>query len=434
MSDMSPSEGVQPTDPSPADERAPDAALPSLKPVRYEPPSVVAAQQRHSHWLLLMVVRLLFLVMLVSVTILTVSAEADSKQFDVSTVVGLLMATGAIGVIVLVLDVMTPNKRLSTVIGTYLGVCVGLIGAVAIGSLLDGIVSALDIGQERSGVYLALAKVVIGIILCYLCVSVVLTTKDDFRLIIPYVEFSKQVRGVRPLLLDTSTLIDGRINDLGQTGFLDAPIILPQFVIDELQTLADSTDKLKRTRGRRGLDMVSKLQANPFLDVTIDNPEVEGLSVDRMLIELARSQQLRILTTDHNLKKVAQIHGVAVLNVNDLANSLKASVVPGDPLQVQIVKLGENPSQGVGYLPDGTMVVVEDAAERLGETVDLIVTNSLQTSAGRMIFARIDGVAPSAEADRAVAHLGRSATAQPRITRPPARSEPPPSGRNPRRG
>ncbi len=396
---------------------------------RYSPPSVLAAQQQRGHRILLNVVRLLFLVLLISVTTLTVSA--DSKvRIDEGTITGLFIATTAIGVIVLVLDVITPNKRLSTVFGAYVGVCVGLIGAVAIGSLLDGIVSALNLGQERVGLYLALSKVVVGIILCYLCVSVVLTTKDDFRLIIPYVEFAKQVRGVRPLLLDTSALIDGRINELGLTGFLDAPIIVPQFVIDELQALADSSDRLKRARGRRGLDMVSKLQANAFVDVTIDNPEVEGLSVDRMLIELARTQQLRILTTDYNLRKVAQIHGVAVLNLNDLANSLKASVVPGDQMQVAIVKPGENASQGVGYLPDGTMVVVEDAAEKIGETLELIVTNSLQTSAGRMIFARIE----SLDGDRSGPDLAKVATQQPRFTKAPTRTEQSPSGRNPRRG
>ena len=284
-----------------------------------------------------------------------------------------------------------------------------------------------DVSRRRSTS--ACAKVVIGIVLCYLSVSVVLTTKDDFRLVIPYVEFAKQVRGVRPLLVDTSALIDGRINDLGHTGFFDAPIIVPRFVIDELQTLADSSDKLKRSRGRRGLDMVSKIQANPFLDVTIDDPIVEGLSVDKMLIELARTQKLRILTTDYNLKKVAQIHSVAVLNINDLANTLKTSVVPGESIEVTLVKPGENPTQGVGYLPDGTMVVVEDAAEHIGETISFVVTNSLQTSAGRMIFGKLEAPEPGT-----AANMARAATSQPRtVERPAARSDSTGHGRSPRR-
>src|SRR5690606_1473304 len=171
--------------------------------------------------------------------------------------------------------------------------------------------------------YLGLIKLAIGITMCYLAVSIVLTTKDDFRLVIPYVEFAKQMRGVRPLLLDTSVLIDGRIESICQTGFIDAPLVLPQFVIEELQTLADSSDKLKRARGRRGLNVVSKLQANAYVDLSIDNADLPRQSVDHMLLQMAADQNLRILTTDYNLNKVAQIHGVTALNLNDIANALK---------------------------------------------------------------------------------------------------------------
>lgn len=446
------------------------------RPLRYELPSVLAEQERQSRRLLLLVVRSVFFVLLMTVTVLTITSERDVvADFGWSTVFGLLLSAAAVGVIVLVVDTMTPNKRLSTVVGVYIGVCFGLIGAVAVGTLIDIIADAWEISARpavqsndlntlaqilsqtivdagrassadgmpvstplrtampipeitRAPLYLGLTKVIIGIILCYLSVSVVLTTKDDFRLVIPYVEFAKQVRGVRPLLVDTSALIDGRINDLGQTGFFDAPIIIPQFVIDELQTLADSGDRLKRSRGRRGLDLVSKLQNNPYLDVTIDDPVVEGLSVDKMLIELADAQKLRILTTDYNLKKVAQIRGVAVLNVNDLANTLKAAVVPGETLEVQIVKLGENPGQGVGYLADGTMVVVDDAADRINEVVGITVTNSLQTSAGRMIFGKPEPAEPGSSAS-----MARVATSQPRAVERPHLRDTPPSGRNPRR-
>lgn len=408
------------------------------RPLRYDLPSVMAEQERQSRRLILLVIRSVFIVLLVTVTILTIASEKEAiNDFGSGSMWGLILAATAVGVIVLVVDAMTPNKRLSTVVGAYIGICFGLIGAVAIGALIDIVADAWEIRAStetsRIPLYLGLAKVVIGIVLCYLSVSVVLTTKDDFRLVIPYVEFSKQVRGVRPLLADTSALIDGRINDLGHTGFFDAPIIVPRFVIDELQALADSSDKLKRSRGRRGLDMVSKIQANPFLDVTIDDPIVEGLSVDKMLIELARSQKLRILTTDFNLKKVAQIHGVAVLNINDLANTLKTSVVPGETLEVALVKVGENPSQGVGYLPDGTMVVVEDAAELVGDSVTFVVTNSLQTSAGRMIFGKLD-----APESGTAASMARAATHQPRVVERPAGERSTPRadgahGRNPRR-
>lgn len=421
----------------PAASAAPDAAMDAnglqaaaLQPRRYDLPSVQAQREARSHRLLMLVVRLLFLVLLGTVTILTIASERRTEDFGFSTIVGLFLATTSIGVIVLTLDAITPNKRLSSVVGVYLGVCFGLIGAIAVGSLLDVVADAWDLSGGRQALYLGLGKVIVGIVLCYLSVSVVLTTKDDFRLVIPYVEFAKQVRGVRPLVVDTSALIDGRINELGQTGFLDAPLICPQFVIDELQALADSSDRTKRTRGRRGLDMLARMQANPYLDLSIDNPRVEGVSVDRMLIELARDQKLRIVTTDANLKKVAQINGVPVLNINDLANTLKTAAIAGETLTVSVVKPGEGENQGVGYLPDGTMVVIEDALPFVGSSVQATVTNSLQTSAGRMIFAKIE----RADGDGSgVARLASAATHQPRALGRGPRGGPPPEGRNPRR-
>ncbi|MHC4304011.1 MAG: PIN/TRAM domain-containing protein [Planctomycetota bacterium] len=358
--------------------------------LRFAPPSVVAEQERRSQKLLLLVVRLLFLVLLVTVSALTVASQTEEvREFGWPTLIGLFIGATAVGVIVLVLDAKTPNKRLTSVVGVYLGICVGLIGALAIGALIDVVAEAWELKEGPPEIYLGLLKVMIAIVLCYLAVSVVLTTKDDFRLVIPYVEFSKQVRGVRPLLLDSSALIDGRIEGIGQTGFLAAPLVVPQFVLDELQTLADSGDKLKRGRGRRGLNVLSRLQSSPYLDVTIDDSNVQGRSVDHKLLQMASDQSLRVLTTDYNLDKVAEIQGVPVLNINELAQTLKPQVVPGEALTIDIVKRGESARQGVGYLPDGTMVVIEDAAEHIGGQITAIVTNSLQTSAGRMIFGRL---------------------------------------------
>jgi uncharacterized protein YacL len=379
---------------------------------RFAPPSVVAEQERRSHRLLLLVVRLLFLVLLVTVTLLTAASAADRpEEFEFTTLIGLFIGTAAVGVIVLVMDARTPNKRLTSVVGVYLGICVGLIGALAIGALIDVVAEAWELKEGRPEIYLGLIKVVIAIVLCYLAVSVVLTTKDDFRLVIPYVEFSKQVRGVRPLLLDSSALIDGRIEGLGQTGFLAAPVVVPQFVLDELQTLADSGDKLKRSRGRRGLDVLSRLQASPYLDVSIDDGDVAGRSVDHKLLQMAIDQNLRVLTTDYNLDKVGEIQGVPVLNINEMAKSLKPQVVPGEAIMVDIVKRGEAAQQGVGYLPDGTMVVVEEAADHIGGQITAIVTNSLQTSAGRMIFGRLanQDEAPAS----ALGRMAATATNQP---------------------
>ncbi|MHC5023431.1 MAG: TRAM domain-containing protein [Planctomycetota bacterium] len=405
---------------------------------RYEPPSVIAQQERTSLKILMSVLRSTFLVLLVTVTLLVVLRKGDPRNptpLGFGTVIVVFLAVTAFGVLVLFLDLLTPNKRLTSVVGIYLGLVAGLIGAIAIGALLDVVAEAWELNTGQMAIYIGLAKVVIAITLCYLAISLVLTTKDNFRLVIPYVEFARQVRGVRPLVLDTSALIDGRIESFGGTGFLDAPLIVPQFVIDEMQTLSDSGDRLKRTRGRRGLTVVRSLQQSPLLDVSIDDTVVPGHSVDHMLISLAEEQNLRILTTDYNLNKVAQIRGVTVLNLNDLANTLKSQAVPGETLVVDVVKTGESPGQGVGYMPDGTMVVIEEAAERIGDSVATVVTNSLQTSAGRMIFGRL-ATSPEEEAaergQESATKMGRAATSQPRTAEKPSR-QPTTSPRNPRR-
>jgi len=431
----------------------PDAALPP-RSSSYSPLSDRLAQQRRSEKLLLLVVRLLFLVMLLTVTTLTIGSrvdEADPKAFSYSTISAILISTLAVGIIVLAVDSLTPNKRLASTVGIYLGICVGLLGALAVAKLIDVVAQAWQLTSAAApNPYIELAKVVVGIVLCYLAVSFVLTTKDDFRLVIPYVEFAKQVRGVRPLLLDTSVLIDGRIEAMVQSGFIDAPVVIPGFVIEELQTLSDSGDRLKRSRGRRGLDVASRLQMNPAVDVSIDHFEVPAHSVDRMLVEVSRLHQMRILTTDYNLVKVAKISGATALNVNDLASGLKTVVLPGETIRVEIVRPGENEGQGVGYMPDGTMIVVDQGAAYIGSAVDVTVTNSLQTSAGRMIFARVDllartdgeesaerrgGSDSAGDSDAGGASItaaARLATQQPRYTERPPRGQPP-RGHSPRR-
>lgn len=405
-------------------------------------PRVAGRPAPASHRLLMLAIRLLFMVLMVAVTLLTLASRSEPGVFDQSTLVGLLMAAAALALVIVLVDAITPNKRLSSVVAVYLGLCFGLIGTLAIGALIDMVARAWELQRGPIGIYIDLTKGLIGIILCYLSVSVVLSTKDDLRLVIPYVEFSRKTRGVRPLLVDTSVLIDGRVDQLGHTGFLEAPMIVPQFVIDELQQLADSGDRTRRSRGRRGLDTLSRLQANPHLDVSLEDRAVEGLSVDHKLLELARLEEYRILTSDSNLKKVAEIKGLATLDLNDLAGVLRSSLVAGDRLAVEIVKPGENPGQGVGYLPDGTMVVVEGAAEHLEETITATVTNSVQTSAGRLIFAKIVGGAatepaePDTPDEALVQQMARAATEQPRTPvrtdRPPRREGSPP-GRNPRR-
>ncbi len=219
-------------------------------------------------------------------------------------------------------------------------------------------------------------------------------------------------------ILDTSVIIDGRIADVCDTGFLDGALVIPQFVLKELQLVADSADSLKRNRGRRGLDILQRIQKMSGVEVVIsdvDFPEVR--EVDLKLIELARTLQGKIVTNDFNLNKVAQLRGVEVLNVNELANSLKPVVLPGELMKVFILKEGKEYNQGVAYLDDGTMVVVDNARKMISKTIDIVVTSVLQTTAGKMIFGRYiePGMAQQAASAQAAPERAKAAPAAPSV-------------------
>jgi uncharacterized protein YacL len=195
-----------------------------------------------------------------------------------------------------------------------------------------------------------------------------------------------------PKLVDTSAIVDGRLADVAATGFLEGPLLVPRFVLRELQRLADGGDPLRRNRGKRGFEILQKLQGVRGVAVEIVDEDVAGVAdVDAKLVELARRRGARVVTTDYNLNRVAELSGVSVLNVNDLANALKPVVLPGESLRVQLLREGKEPGQGVGFLEDGTMVVVEQGRGLLGQEVPVVVTSALQTSAGRMVFARPRG-------------------------------------------
>ena len=218
-----------------------------------------------------------------------------------------------------------------------------------------------------------------------------------------------------PKILDTSVIIDGRIAEIADAGFMEGPLVIPQFVLVELQQVADSSDPLKRNRGRRGLDMLQRIQKNPVVPIQIvdtDFPDVK--EVDLKLIELALKTDGKIVTNDFNLNKVAQLRGVKILNINDLANCLRPLVLPGEPMRIFVSKEGKEHGQGVGYLDDGTMVVVEGGRKALGRTIDVNVTTVLQTAAGKMIFVRW----PEAPAD----DLTRSKETRPVMRRADART------------
>jgi uncharacterized protein YacL len=193
-------------------------------------------------------------------------------------------------------------------------------------------------------------------------------------------------------LLDTSVIIDGRILEIAATGFLEGPFILPRFILNELQAIADSSDPTRRTKGRRGLDIINELRqlsevTVQILEVTLKDFDVG--SVDEGLVALAKEINAKVITTDYNLNKIAQIQGVSVLNVNELANAMKPTLLPGESITVDVLREGKEPQQGVGYLDDGTMIVVENGEDYIGKRVEVVVTSMLQTSAGRMVFGRI---------------------------------------------
>ena len=226
---------------------------------------------------------------------------------------------------------------------------------------------------------------------CYLGMVIAMRGKDEFNLIIPYVKFSRQDRKEDIVLLDTSVIIDGRIADICQTKFLEGKFVIPRFILKELQQIADSQDVLKRNRGRRGLDILHKIQQSANIDVVIheeDFPEISD--VDANLVKLAKVLSGKVLTNDFNLNKIAELQGVPVLNINDLANALRPVVLPGEELEVRITKEGKEYNQGVAYLDDGTMIVVDNTRHMIGQIVKITVTSVLQTSAGRMIFAKLE--------------------------------------------
>ena len=231
----------------------------------------------------------------------------------------------------------------------------------------------------------------LGAAICYSCISLLWQTKDDFRFVIPYVEFSKDVKGLKPYVLDTSVVIDGRIADIIDTGVIDNPLVMPRFILAELQAIADSGDKMRRAKGRRGLDVLDNMRNNDQIDLKVydrELPEMLGQPVDMKLLMLARHLEGKVVTGDFNLNKVAKLQNVPVINLNEIANSLKPVFLPGEQIRIRVVKTGEGPNQGVGYLDDGTMIVIEDGKDQIGKEVDITVTSMLQTNAGRMIFGK----------------------------------------------
>jgi uncharacterized protein YacL len=293
-------------------------------------------------------------------------------------------AAGALVGAVAALFVFLLQSRLETVpgprmVGGLVGGVLGLLGARLFWSALDGV----DVpGEPFFHVFLV-------VFFGYMGLVVGVGRGEWFEPARMIAAFRESSRLRQYKLLDTSVIIDGRIADICETGFLDGVLVAPQFVLRELQQVADSSDSLKRNRGRRGLDILQRIQKMSGVHVQIvetDFPEIR--EVDLKLIELARKMDGKIVTNDFNLNKVAQLRGVQVLNINELANSLKPVVLPGEVMRVFVLKEGKEAGQGVGYLDDGTMVVVDQGRKALGRTIEVTVTSVLQTTAGKMIFCR----------------------------------------------
>src|SRR5262249_15470413 len=268
---------------------------------------------------------------------------------------GILAFVGilALGTLVVATDILVRNKQITTISAVYFGLLLGLLLGTLFAMAVEPFMSEwVDRKPER----VQATRLLIVLVCCYLSVSTLLQTKDEFRFIIPYVEFSKQVKGARPLVLDTSVIIDGRIADICDTGIIDTKLVVPRFVLQELQGIADSSDKIKRNRGRRGLDVLKRMQTNSRVELQMHEanlPELRDVhKVDERLVVLAKVLSARVVTNDFNLNKIAQLQGVEVINLNELANALKLVALPGEHLQVRIVKQGDQIGQGVGYLDD----------------------------------------------------------------------------------
>ncbi len=262
----------------------------------------------------------------------------------------------------------------------------GLLLGIFMAKLISDVLILLPLEDSLRSIL----RVVFTLTFSYLGAVMALRGKDEFNVIIPYVRFKRQDVKGGVVLLDTSAIIDGRIADIYKTKFLIGRLVVPRFVLNELQKIADSEDSIKRQRGRRGLEILRSLQKDPVMDIRIQEDDFTGSEdVDTKLIRLAKIMEARICTTDFNLNRIATIQGLEILNVNELVNAIKAVVFPGEVLEVRLVKEGKEPDQAVSYMDDGTMIVVGDGRKFIGQKVKVNVSSVLQTQAGRMIFAKL---------------------------------------------
>lgn len=329
----------------------------------------------------LWIIRILFL------ALCTMAGYAVSQvrpEFVGLRYAGLLgMAIGfGFGGLMIALDEMLKGFSLRAFSATTFGLLLGMVVAMLIdrSGLFENVEDQPTRWIIRLGLFLGFGY--IGMVLA------MRSNKEDFSLIIPYVRFAPRTRPDNLLLLDTSAVIDGRVAELIETNFLEGIVVVPRFVLRELQQIADSSDPIRRARGRRGLEMLNRLRRNPRNEVKIHDADFpEESAVDAKLLRLARNLGAKLLTTDYNLGKLAELQNIPCLNLNDLSRALKPVVLPGELLTLRVVREGREKGQGVGYLPDGTMVVINHAQPYIGQQVEAQVQSLLQTTAGTMVFA-----------------------------------------------
>jgi uncharacterized protein YacL len=305
-------------------------------------------------------------------------------------VLGLMIGFGFGGLLIAV-DEMLKGFSLRAFSATTFGLLLGTAVAALIdrSGLFDNVDDEATRWLVRLGLFLSFSY--IGIILA------MRSNKEDFSLIIPYVRFAPRNKPDNLLLLDTSVIIDGRIADLIEANFLEGIIVVPRFVLKELQQVADSADAIKRARGRRGLEMLNRIQRNQRNEVKIhDGDFPEEKEVDAKLVRLARNLNAKLFTNDYNLSRIAELQNVSHVNLHEMAKSLRLVLLPGEQLSLRVVREGKDKGQGVGYLPDGTMVVVNNARHLVGQQVDAQVQSMLQTGAGVIVFADLRHPAPAA--------------------------------------
>ncbi len=285
----------------------------------------------------------------------------------------------------------SPIRTLSAItFGLLIGLSLSLVFQYVVEFIVTSVMSwdfRVNHPREQEKL-ISFLKILSTTIFCYYGVTNLIRTQDDFKFIIPYVEFRKGLKGQAPLVLDTSVFVDGRILGILATGIFDQRMIAPKFVLAELQTIADSADRSLRERGRRGLDILHEIERSYHVEL-LDHPVSAGQAVDDALVSVAALLDGKLVTTDFNLEKIARLQGIGVININDLATALKPVVVPGEWMTVRLLREGDDKGQAVGFLRDGTMVVVEGARAKIGQEVQIEVTSALQTSAGKMVFGKL---------------------------------------------